>query len=234
MNELEVAAATPGIDLSALRIVDLSKVLDPATERRRCAVRRYYTEVNGAGGFHSEIDISSHLGTHLEFPLHVNEKWKDGSKLPVGAFVGRGIKLDLATARPRQLIRRIDLDAADRNRVRPGDTVLLDSPFHSEPFVTSPHDQRPDLSEEAAQWLLAKQVKCVGWGDGIAIENHVDGCNAFHDLLLGNDILLIEVLKGLEQLREDIFMIVYTPLPIVGLDSCPVRVVAVEGLPLAR
>jgi len=64
-----------------MRIVDLSKLLDPATEKRRCAVRRYYTVVNGAGGFHSEIDISSHLGTHLEFPCHFKEGWKDGSRL---------------------------------------------------------------------------------------------------------------------------------------------------------
>jgi kynurenine formamidase len=234
MNTSEEIGTAPAIDLSTVRVVDLSKVLDPTTERRRCALRRYYTVVNGAGGFHSEIDISSHLGTHLEFPLHVNEAWKDGSKLPVKAFVGRGIKLNLATARPKQLIQRTDLDAADQGRVRPGDTVLLDSPYHSEPFITSPHDERPDLSEEAAQWLLAKRVQCVGWVDGIAIENHVEGCNAFHEILLGNDILLIEVLKGLDQLQEDIFMIVYTPLPIVGLDSCPVRVVAIEGLPLGR
>jgi len=77
----EHAGTTPTINLSALRIVDPSKVLGPATEGRRCAVRRYYTVVSGAGGFHGEIDISAHLGTHLEFPFHVKEEWKDGSIL---------------------------------------------------------------------------------------------------------------------------------------------------------
>ena len=213
-----------------MRIVDLSKLLDPATEKRRCAVRRYYTVVNGAGGFHSEIDISSHLGTHLEFPYHFKEGWKDGSRLPPSAFCGRGVLLNLEKAGPNAPIRQTDLDQADRGRVRRGDTVLLDSPFHSEPFVSSPDDRRPDLSKEAGLWFLEKHVQCVGWGDGIAIENEPLGCQMFHEILLSEDVLVLEVVKNLDQLRQDAFLIVYGPLPIVGLDSCPVRVLAIEGL----
>ena len=101
---------------------------------------------------------------------------------------------------------------ADRGRVRPGDTVLLDSPFHSTPFVHSPDDRRPDMSEEVGRWFLEKKVKCVGWGDGIAIENHVQGCIACHELMLGNDILLLEVVCNIDQLRAETFMITFTPV----------------------
>jgi kynurenine formamidase len=221
------------LDFRKLRVVDLSKRLDPATERRRCVLRRYLATTNGVTGYWSDIDIMSHLGTHLEFPYHQKEEWKDGSKIPVETYVGRGVLLNLATARPRQPIRRSDLDAADRARVQRGDVVLLDSPYHSEPFVPSPSDQRPDLSEDSAHWFLEKRVKCVGWGEGIAIENYAEGCTLFHEILLGNDILLLEVVTGLSRLREDVFMIVFAPLPIAGLDSCPVRVLAIEGLEFA-
>ena len=37
-------------------------------------------------------------------------------------------------------------------------------------------------------------------------------------------------MKNLELLRTDTFFISYSPLPILGLDSCPVRVYAIEGL----
>ena len=222
------------VDVNRLRVVDLSKMLDPATERRRCVLRRFLATTNGVAGYWSDIDIMSHLGTHLEFPYHQRDEWKDGSKIPVEHFVARGVLLRLDTARPRQPIRRSDLDAADRGRVRRGDVVLLDSPFQSEPFIPSPDDQRPDLSEESARWFLEKGVKCVGWGDGVAIENYPEGCIPFHDILLGNDILLLEVVKGLGQLREEVFMVDFAPLPIVGLDSCPVRVLAIEGLPLMQ
>ena len=39
------------------------------------------------------------------------------------------------------------------------------------------------------------------------------------------------MLQNLDQLKSDTFFISYTPMPIIGLDSCPVRVYAIEGLP---
>ena len=78
------------IDFEKLRGVDLSKPLDPATEKRRCALRRHLTCISGVDAFHSDIDITSHLGTYLEFPDHFNDAWKDGMKLPIENFLGRG------------------------------------------------------------------------------------------------------------------------------------------------
>ena len=47
---------------NGLRLVDLTKVLDPATESRRCHLIRYNT-----GGpipdFHTALDLTTHLGT---------------------------------------------------------------------------------------------------------------------------------------------------------------------------
>ena len=45
------------------------------------------------------------------------------------------------------------------------------------------------------------------------------------------NIVFLEVLKNLEQLKSDVFFMSYSPLPIHGLDSCPVRAYAIEGLP---
>ena len=230
MPDIRLLSRLSASDWGRLHIVDLSKVIDPAIESRRCSIRRHYVMVNGVGDYHSELDLMSHLGTHLEFPYHHRDDWKDGSQFPVDSFVGRGVLLYLRSARPNQPIRYEDLEAADNGRVQAGDTVLLDSPYHSEPFVTSSKDQRPDLSQDAARWALDKAVKCLGWGDGVAVENEPEGCIRCHDMLLGNDILFLEVLTNLDQLGQDPFLIVYAPLSIVGLDSSPVRVIAIEGL----
>ena len=40
----------------------------------------------------------------------------------------------------------------------------------------------------------------------------------------------LEVLRNLEQLKKDVFFMSYSPLPILGLDSSPVRAYAIEGL----
>ena len=49
---------------NGLRLVDLTKVLDPATESRRCHLIRYNT-----GGpipdFHTALDLTTHLGTRF-------------------------------------------------------------------------------------------------------------------------------------------------------------------------
>jgi arylformamidase len=83
---------------------------------------------------------------------------------------------------------------------------------------------------ESANWFKEKGVKSVGFGDGVSIENSNEDVKPFHDILMAENITFIEVLKNLEQLTQEIFMVIFLPLPIKGIDSSPVRVVAVEGL----
>ena len=52
----------------------------------------------------------------------------------------------------------------------------------------------------------------------------------FHDILLAHNIVFLEVLKNLDKLEKKVFFMSYAPLPILGLDSCPVRAYAIEGL----
>ena len=87
------------------------------------------------------------------------------------------------------------------------------------------------MNGETAQWMVDHGVKCVGFGDGVSIENRNEDVKPFHDICMAENITFLEVLKNLEELSQDHFFISYAPLPIRGLDSCPVRVYAIEGLP---
>ena len=73
-------------------------------------------------------------------------------------------------------------------------------------------------------------MKSVGFGDGVSVESSNEDVKPFHDILMAENITFLEVLKNLDQLKQDIFFISFSPLPIYGLDSCPVRVYAIEGL----
>ena len=213
------------------RTVQLSKVLDPTTERRRCVLHRKVVDVNGVLDYHTDIDLTTHLGTHVEAPSHHGELTKDVTSLPADHFIGRGVLLKLSTCKPRALITRADLEAALPVALEPGDVLVLDSPFHSEPFIANPNDQRPHLSRESAEWFLENKVKAVGFGDGVCIENNIEHCVACHDIMLANDILFLEVMKNIHELRSSVFLIVYLPLPIRGLDASPVNILAIEGIP---
>ena len=193
--------------LGPYRTVTLSKIIDPATEKRRCKLSRHLTTVQGVTDYHTDVDIMTHLGTHVEAPYHHANLTKDVVDLLPNHYMGRGVLLKLGTCRPRDLIRREDLEAADRGRVR------------------------PNLSRASAEWFLEKKVRAVGFGNGVAIENNAEHCIACHDILLGHDILFIEVMQNLDKLQEDTFLVIFMPLPIRGLDSSPVNVLAIEGVP---
>ena len=215
-----------------LRVVDLSKHIDPSNETRRCKLHRFNT-----GGpipdFHTNMDLMSHLGTHVECPYHHNNNWKDVTELPVTSFMGRCVYIEFSDLEPNSYIMPEDLERASKGRIGKDDIVILDSKHKLEPFTektNTEEDKRLFICHDTAEWLRDKGVKCVGFGDGVSIENNnVDVC-AFHDVLMEKDVVFLEVLKNLDQLKKEVFFLTYLPLPIKGLDSSPVRVVAIEGL----
>ena len=214
--------------LANYRVVDLSKPIDPANSTRLCKVERFFQE--SSKDYHSNLTVESHLGTHIETPYHYQDDWKDILELPITAFMGRAVHLKLE-CEPGAPITREILDAADRGRVRAGDVVILTSPYHCEPFSNDPNDQRPYLCRESGEWFAGKKVKCIGFGDSAAIEHSVkDACDV-HEAVMPHDIMFLEVMQNLDRLETEIFMIIYQPMPIKGLDSCCVRALAIEGIP---
>ena len=218
-------------EMDGLRVVDLTKTLDPKTETRRCWLWRYNT-----GGpipdYHTIMDLTSHLGTHCECPYHHDDSWPSVAEMPLTSFLGRALYVVLDLPANHQITGE-DLERAIGDRVREGDVVLLDSPHKLPPFTPAtngPDDHRLVVGENSAKWFAAKKVKCVGFGDGVSIEDCQENVKPFHDILMAQNIVFLEVLKNLELLRADTFFISYSPLPILGLDSCPVRVYSIEGL----
>ena len=217
--------------LGNLHIVDLTKVLDPNTESRRCRLWRFNTG-GSIPDFHTIMDLTSHLGTHCECPYHHSEDWPSVAELPLTNFLGRCIYAVLDLPENHQ-ITGADLEKAIGDRMQPGDTVILDSPHKFPPFTPAtngPDDHRHLIGEDSAKWLAARGAQCVGFGDGVSIEDSNENVKPFHDVLMAQNCLFLEVLQNLDLLKTDTFFISYAPLPIIGLDSCPVRVYAIEGL----
>lgn len=219
-------------ELGMFRVIDLTKPLDPANETRRCHAYRFNT-----GGpipdYHTIIDITSHLGTHCECPYHHNDNWPDVSSLPLTSFMGRGVYVNMEGIEPNWHITAAMLDKYLSGIVKPGDVVILDSPYRIPPFTALTNtdaDKRLFVNGETAQWMVDHEVKCVGFGDGVSIENCNEDVKPFHDICMAKNITFLEVLKNLDQLKQQTFFISFAPLPIKGIDSCPVRVYAIEGL----
>jgi len=203
--------------MGKLRVIDLSKPLDPATEPRRCSLFRFNT-----GGpipdYHTHMDLMSHLGTHVEAPYHHNEDWPDVPSLPLTCFLGRAVYAMISDLQPNSHIMPADMEKNYGTVIKPGDIIILDSPYGIEPFTAMTNtdkDRRLCIGREVAEWF--------------AENNYEDVC-AFHDVLMAKNIVFLEVLKNLDKLTTSIFFMSYSPLPIKGLDSSPVRAYAIEGI----
>ena len=215
-----------------LRIVDLTKLVEPETEDRLCNLHRFYT-----GGhipdFHTSVEINSHLGTHVECPYHHHDDWADVSALPLTSFFGRAVYFNITELAPNSYITPEVLDKVSEGKLRSNDIVILDSQYRIPPFTdktNTDEDKRLLINGETATWLRDRKVKCVGFGDGVSIESNNADISAFHDILMVENVVFLEVLKNLELLKKDVFFMSYTPLYIKGLDSSPVRAYAIEGL----
>ena len=157
-----------------------------------------------------------HVGTHLDGPLHKIAGATLIADLPPDRFTGNGILLDVSGET------RIEFRESYRTQI-PAESIVL---FYSglgmnfdEPdyFVTY-----PDFSEELAGFLVEKQIKMIGL-DWCSPDHHP---YPIHEILLGDNILILENLTNLDQLlNTPDFEIFAFPLKIEA-DSSPVRVVA--------
>lgn len=154
-------------------------------------------------------------GTHIDAPLHMVAEGKSLEQIHISQFVGRGrlIKVD----------GKFDIDSIKKAEVEEDDVVLFytgmadvygeDDKYYG--------DDRPEITEEVANYLVKKKIKMVG----------LDMCSPdkepfkIHRILLGNEILIIENMTNLDQLEGKEFTVFALPINL-QLDGGPARVIA--------
>lgn len=155
----------------------------------------------------------SHIGSHVEAPSHFIPEWDDVSSLEIEKFFGEGVCIDLSYKMPSEAIVIEDL----KDNVKDDDVLLL--------HATKREDsERPYISEETAEWI-SKHIKILGIDDTIALESSSE-LMATHKFLLGNRIPIIEGLINLDKIAGKRFFFIGLPLRIRGLDSSPIRAIA--------
>jgi len=214
--------------------VDLSHKLYPGKEEYQLELATHFTDElypqyqRSADTWYilQDIRMSSHCGTHIEFPYHHSRNGMDAGSYPLERLVGDAVRLDFRHKQPGELVTLPELEARDSD-IRPGDMLLLD--FDCARFYRTPrsHD-RPSIAHEAIRWLvLEKQIGLIGSdASGIELKGVPDQPN--HQFLMDHGVPIIEFAANLDQLRRDRFTLFVLALCVVGLDSCPVRLLALE------
>ncbi len=216
------------------RIVDLSHKLFPGKEEYGLELQTNFTDdlypqyERGPDVWYilQDIRMSSHCGTHIEFPYHHNRQGMDAGSFPLDRLIGDGLLLDFTHKQPGDAVTLEELRAS-ADGIKAGDLLLFN--FNCAQFYRTPrsHD-RPYVTHEAIRWLaLDKKIGLIG-SDASGIELKGVPNQPNHQLLMDNQIPIIEFAANLEQLRKPRFTLLALALCIDGLDSCPVRLLAVE------
>ena len=208
------------------RVVDLTHVLTPFKEQYTLEVAQRDKRQGLEGDIMSLVYMWSHVGTHVEAPLHYLRHGADAANIPIEKLMGPAIVLDFRHKETNEAITLAEIQAAGDIQV--GDRVLAMTGRHTLYNTPASHD-RPYITEEAVRWLVEdRKINCLGTDSSgfevRGVQHHPD-----HHLLMNAGVPILECLNNLTELKQQRIFLIALPWPVVGLDASPVRAIAIEA-----
>lgn len=190
------------------------------------------------------LTMGSHTGTHIDAPFHFLADGKKIDEFPPRRFIGNGVLIDVTGKADRDLIETQDV-AAYTTLIEKGDFAIFKTGWDKF-FGTSTYFLHPYLSTECAQLLLRLGVALVGI-DAMNIDPTYQEVRELklpmkdlpdediygypvHDILLGNDILIVENLCNLDKINQVTGIYSFLPLKLKASDGSPIRAVFLSDL----
>jgi kynurenine formamidase len=166
----------------------------------------------------SRLSISIHTGTHMDAPFHFFDNGKTIDQVPLDRFCGPALCVDLGSEKT--------IDAAKLKpfgeRIRQYRKIILNTGWASHWKSPDYFTEHPCMTGDAAQFLVDSGVHLVG------LDTPSVDLPPFpaHLVLLGNGVVIVENLKNLDAIPQEVFELIVLPLKIVGRDGSPVRAIA--------
>jgi kynurenine formamidase len=210
-------------------MVDLTHVIEPTSQD---AERKFVVNIHDAleevpgmvrpeGEWYvmSDVELMDHVGTHIEAPLHCLRDGMDLSQIPLETLIGDAVILDLRDVYSDSGI------TLEQTR----EAVNTAGGIKEDDIVFCMMGKTPYFSTEAIRWLVDTGMKLMGVDPaGVEIPHTVSHLNENHLALFRADIPLIEHLANLDKLHKSRVKVYALPIPVVGLDAFPLRVIAIE------
>jgi arylformamidase len=217
-----------------MKLVDLSHPFDPTLyppnvdgQQVNLEMRRLRTvEEHGVNTL--QITFGNHIGTHLDVPLHLLAAGKSVDEIPLETFYGTAVVLDIPKG-PNGGVDRADLERAEPN-VMSGDIAVICCGWGDKLSASNYASHHPYLTEDGADWLVAKQVRMVGMDVQSVDLPHSLRESGFSytslRILLRHGIPVMHNLTNLQSLRGTRVMLFALPVNFHGADGAPARIVA--------
>jgi arylformamidase len=229
-----------------MRIVDLSMTVEEC-DSAPFAKDEYYFKLRPIvrweeKGFVSNIvEMTVHAGTHIDSPHHFFRDMPGVEEIPLDAMIGEAIVMDLTfKGTPNARIVPADLERAEHAlraqdiTIEPGAMLFLRTDWPRGHVTTDPKwwDESPCLTKAAAEWLVAKRPKVLGYdfaqeekgGDYAKAEEILTSGMRVHRTILPKVVYQIENLTNLHDIPSKVKVIA---LPAKWkTESAPARVIA--------
>jgi kynurenine formamidase len=207
------------------RIIDLTVALEDGL--RGVSVESAKTvERNGWNA--TTLHLYSHCGTHMDAPLHFGVSEQTIDEIPLERLIGPAWVVDLSGIEPRVLI-GVDRVTDAVHDLQAGDGLLLRTDWSRRLRDPSYRNALPRVSVELARWCVERGVRLLGVEPpSVADVHNLEELTRVHHTLLAGDVIVIEGLAHLDQIRRDKVTFMAFPLKVAGGDGAPVRALAIE------
>lgn len=174
----------------------------------------------------SAMTSSPHVGTHADAPLHVHDGWPGSHELPLDAFYGRAVVVDVIAADGEitldMLERSIPGDLTERIGRAPRMLLKTGNTIAAGHFP----ERWPTLSEECARALLGYGLRLLGV-DCPSVDERESKELPVHRMIFSGNACLLENLD-LRRVPAGDYELSAFPMKLMGMDAAPVRAVLRE------
>lgn len=175
---------------------------------------------NGSSVNLSSITGSPHVGTHADAPLHVRDGWPGSHELPLEAFYGPALVIDVSDLQGQLSLDQVEPLIAghqlERLILKTGSTVASG---------TFP-DEWPTLSESCARTLIGFGLRLLGV-DAPSVDARESKSLAVHKMLFSGGAFILENLD-LRRTPSGPYEIIALPVKMMSVDAAPVRAILIE------
>jgi kynurenine formamidase len=171
------------------------------------------------------IDMVSNTGTYIDCPFHRYADGKDLSETALERFVN--IPAVVVRVDHRE---RLEAGVEDfRNVAVEGKAVLVHTGWSAHWNTGLYFENHPFVSAAAAAHLRDRGAALVGIDSHNIDDTRTRSSRPVHSTLLREEILIVEHLRGLEQLPDRAFTFTAVPPKLKGVGTFPVRAFAQVG-----
>ena len=176
----------------------------------------------------STLELFSHVGTHMDAPLHFAVNPQSIDEIPVQRFISLAWVVNLSGIAESSLITIDDMQPIAK-KIQKGHSLILRTDWSKRVGTKSYRDALPRISKELAEWMVEKRIALLGVEPpSIANVNNIREVTEIHTILMQNDILILEGLVNLDKITKEQVTLIALPLKILRGDGAPARVLALE------